>query len=159
MKQIIEYLSAKVKIDKDTLYRGFPKTFTIDAIIEFLENKGFKFCLYHPSINKFGIGQFNDILKESNTPMYMLPYEHSEMKRIIHATYLWIRIANNGEIDSNNKCFYIRIPKDENLKNITNDNALGYIETHPNSTLVDKIYKFEEQDKLIDDINKHFGWD
>lgn len=159
MKHITEFLNTKVKIDKDTLYRGFPKTFTIDAIIEFLEDKGFKSCLYHPNFDEYGVKQFNDILKESDTPMYMLPYHLYEMKKIIHATYLWIRIANKGEISSDNKCFYIRIPKHENLENVPGDNAIGYVETHPNSTLVDKIYKFEEQDKFIDDINKYFGWD
>lgn len=138
MKQIIEYLSTKVK----KLYEGFPKDYDKNVICSFLDNEGFfkapSKLVKNPDLT------MKDIYEYFDTPnkAYM-------MKDCTDGSF-WFRIFNGGEITYKNPIYVLQIKIDEGKSSPKYE--LYGIETKTNSNFN------WEREYFIKEINKHFNW-
>lgn len=155
MRSISEYLMSKDKAF-DQNY-GFPTKPVLEEVVSFLESKGFKQIDYAPNSDDSSSDQLRKAAFYSDTPIYMLPYSLEDCKRYIERTYLWIRFANNGKIDDDHPQIFLKLPKDGDVRNVTGDGIIAYVDSAYSRTI--KKYAFVEYDRLVEYINKTFGWE
>lgn len=135
MKSITEFLSTKVKIDKDTLYRGFPKTPNIDLIIKFLKENNFV-QIERDSEFSTASGQIMNGVDRQTKNVFVCINLNSIGTVFGTAIYF----CKTGEINRKNPLFYVRINE--------KDGNCSFIRKTPDKHEFEDINEFKKE---IDD--------
>ena len=159
MKLLTEYLSTKVKMDP--VNNRFPQKPVLDDIIDFLQKNGFKEIVLNSNSEYNSFRQLNNLLKNSDTPLYMIPYSVKECRDYLKKTNLWIRFANPGKINKSNPEFFLRLPKGGDYDNMSQP-IIAYIEVEgfkdPNNTMTIEKFDYTEYEDFINYANSFFNW-